>query len=378
LQLRSGDLLDATIESIDESGIHFHSSATSCSFLPHRAIQSAQIRIPLRGVPIDVKKMERLLTVPRMRRDNPPTHLVITTAGDYLRGRVINMDQEIVEFEEGVSSIKIPRNAVAVIIWLHDRLWEDQIASEELDDDADVFQVHARLRSTGRFTFQPERIDQEMIYGTSRLIGPVTCALSNIESIEFGKNITGRIAEREENAWRLQLAKSPNVFAENDPNGLPMGEQLGTGSELVGKQAPNFELNSIIGQPWRLSHQIGKLLVLDFWASWCGPCMDAMPQVERIVTDLNRDDCLWVGINIQETAERAQSAIDRLRIQSLVLLDEDGGVGSEYDARAIPLTVIVDRERVVRHVFVGGGQETLAGIEKAIHSLAEKTIDSTQ
>jgi thiol-disulfide isomerase/thioredoxin len=372
LQLRSGDLLDATIESIDESGIRFHSTTTSCTFLPHEAIRSAEIKIPLRGLPIDAKKMERLLTVPRMKRDNPPTHLAVMSNGDYLRGRLVRLNGEMAEFEEGNSPIKIPRAALAVIIWLHERLWEKDSQADEIEDEQDAFQVHVRLRSAGRFTFRPEQIDKEKIYGNSPFIGSVNCSLSNIESIEFGKDIVSHIAKREENAWRLQLAKSPTVFEESDPNGLPMVEQLGTSSGLVGKTAPNFELQSIAGQQWRLGNQLGKVIILDFWASWCGPCMHAMPQVERIVTDLDREDVMWVGINIQETAERAQSAIDRLRIQSLVLLDEDGGVGTEYDARAIPLTVIIDREGLVQHVFVGGGDETLAGIEKAVIALVNK------
>ncbi len=378
MQLRSGDLLDASIESIDDTGVRFHSTSTSCTFLPHEAIQSAEIKIPLRGLPIDVKKMERLLTVPRMKRDNPPTHLIVMSNGDYLRGRLLRLTEEFAEFEEGNSPIKIPRAAVAVIIWLHDRRWEKANEEDEAETEMDAFQVHIRLRSTGRFTFRPDRIDKEKIYGDSPFIGPVNCSLSNIESLEFGKDIVSHIAKREENAWQLQLAKSPAVFEENDPNGLPMAEQLGTSSSLVGKTAPNFEIKSIAGQPWRLGNQLGKVIVLDFWASWCGPCMHAMPQVERIVTDLDRDDVLWVGVNIQESAQRAQSAIDRLRIQSLVLLDQDGGVGTEYDARAIPLTVIIDREGLVRHVFVGGGEETLAGIEKAIAAIVEKANDATQ
>ena len=381
LQLRSGDLLDATIESIDETGIRFSSTATSATFMPHDAIQSAQLKIPVRGIPLDVKKMERLLTVPRMRRDNPPTHLLVASNGDYLRGRLKRLTTDTIEFEEGLSTITIPRSTIAVIIWLHDRLWEaakDESEVKQPESPSDVFQVHVRMRSTGRFTFQPESTDQEKIHGTSPFLGEIYCALSNIESLDFGKNVKEQIASREENAWRLQLAKAPLVFEENDAKGLPMADQLGTGSDMVGKPAPNFELKSIVGKPWRLGNQLGKTIVLDFWASWCGPCMQAMPEVERIVRDLDREDFLWVGINIEESPEKAQFAIDRLNIQSLVLLDEYGSVGTEYDARAIPLTVVIDREGIVRHVFVGGGDETLAGIEKAILSLAEKAAGPSQ
>ena len=371
LQLRSGELMDAVVDSIDESGIKFDSFATSTTFLPHQVIHSVQLKVPMRGVPIDVKKMERLLTVPRMRRDNPPTHLLITTSGDYLRGRLKRMTQETVEFDEGDTPLIVPRISVAVIIWLHDRQWEGEQPNEQIEGE-EAFQVHLRSQSMGRFTFKPERIEHEKLFGTSPLLGAVNCPLSKFESLEFGKNMIQRMAASEENAWRLSLAKSPMVFEATDENGIPMTDQLGKGSDLVGKPAPNFELKSVIGKPWRLSDQIGKAMVLDFWASWCGPCMHAMPQVERVVTDLNSDDIVWVGINIQETPERVQASVDRLNIQSLVLLDSEGSVGSEYEAQAIPLTVIIDRQGIVRHVFIGGGGDTLAGIEKAIRSLNEE------
>ncbi|MDZ4853153.1 MAG: TlpA disulfide reductase family protein [Pirellulaceae bacterium] len=368
MQLRTGELLDSTIDSIDEAGVHFHSGITSNTFLPHDAMQSVQIKVPPRGIPIDVKKMARLLTVPRMRRDNPPTHLLVTIGGDYIRGRLVRMTAETLEFEEGITPLSIPRNTVAVIIWLFDRSWEEE--DEEKTSEADeTFQVHIKTRSAGRFTFVPDKTDQEKLYGTSALLGKVQCELNNIESLEFGNNIGRRSPASEENAWRLHLAKLPMVF-EEDANGLSRIDHLGTSSDLVGKIAPNFQLKSIMGHAWRMGDQKGKVTVLDFWASWCGPCMQAMPEVERVVTDLQRDDVQWIGINLQETAERAQSSIDRLRIQSLVLLDEDGGVGTEYDAQAIPLTVLVDREGIVRHVFVGGGSEMLDAIAKAIQNLA--------
>ncbi len=378
LQLRSGELLDANIESIDETGIRFTSTATSRTFLPHQEIQSAQLKIPMRGVPIDVKKMERLLTVPRMRRDNPPTHLIVTPSGDYLRGRVIRMHGDSLEFDEGLTRVTLPRSAVAVIIWLHDRVWEDGKDAQPEGQGDNRFQVHVRMRSTGRYTFEPQAIEDEAIIGSSSLLGEIHCPLANIDTLDFGKNVIQQIAEREENAWRLQLAKLPKVFDESNSDGMPSIEQLGTGSDLVGKTAPNFELKTVDGRPWRLGNQNGKIVVLDFWASWCGPCMQAMPVVERAVRELDREDVIWVGINLEESGEKVQYTVDRLNVQSLVLLDSDGGVGAEYDARAIPLTVIIDAEGIVRHVFVGGGDETTAAIEKAVRTLAGKPTGPSQ
>jgi peroxiredoxin len=96
-----------------------------------------------------------------------------------------------------------------------------------------------------------------------------------------------------------------------------------------------------------------------------------MPQVEAIVRDLLREDVLWLGINIEETPLRAGSAIDRLKIESPILLDEFGGVAAEYQAEAIPFTVIIDRQGIIRYAFRGGEPETVLGIHQALKTLLE-------
>ncbi len=366
LQLRSGDVLDASVQTIDENGVVIQSSLTETKFLPHHVIRSVELKNPSRGKEIDRKKMERLLTVPRMQKDFPPTHLLITTQGDYLRGKLMRLTEDFAEFEEGLTPVKIPRSIISVIVWLHDREWDDKVEPKQALDP-NVFHLNVRTRSKSRFTLEPVKFENQRLYGRSQLLGDVTIPLSDIEGLEFGKNIEQMLEQSTDNPWRLDLAKSPIVFDEA-ASAASSSMQLGN-SPLVGSPAPNFELKGLDGNKWRLGDQKGKIVVLDFWASWCGPCMHGMPLVEGIVKELKQEDCIWVGVNIEESDVRARTAIERLGIQGQIVLDELGGVAKEYQARAIPLTVIIDRDGIVRHAFVGADDTSLASIRQALESL---------
>ena len=97
--------------------------------------------------------------------------------------------------------------------------------------------------------------------------------------------------------------------------------------------------------------------------------MQTMPLVDAAVRELNNPDVSLVAVNLEEPSERAQSALDRLKLETQVVLDIDGAAGQRYQANAIPQTVIVDREGVVRHVFVGGGPKLVPQLMGAIESL---------
>ena len=95
-----------------------------------------------------------------------------------------------------------------------------------------------------------------------------------------------------------------------------------------------------------------------------------MPLVEEAVGQLGSDKVQLVAVNIQETAARAQAAVDRLKMTSTVLLDSDGQAAAAYAANAIPQTVIIDRAGKVTHVFVGG-PKFVAQFKQALAAVVE-------
>lgn len=125
---------------------------------------------------------------------------------------------------------------------------------------------------------------------------------------------------------------------------------------MPGDPAPGFKLPTIVaqgalGEPFELASARGKIVVVDFWATWCGPCLKAMPHLEAFQRK-HASDVVVITINIDEPAE-ARALFDE-RGYSMILLAGDQATQERYDVGAIPHTVVIDRSGVVRRVVRGG------------------------
>ena len=127
-----------------------------------------------------------------------------------------------------------------------------------------------------------------------------------------------------------------------------------TESAQIGRPAPEFQLRDLSGATVSLSQFRGKVVVLDFWATWCQPCRQSMPEMEKL-QDRYSPGMILLAINLAESADQVRSYVSREKIRSRVLLDEDGTVGNAYQTTAIPMQVIIDRDGIVRNISVGGG-----------------------
>src|SRR5690606_5103148 len=139
--------------------------------------------------------------------------------------------------------------------------------------------------------------------------------------------------------WRLWDAPTPKAFL-SDPAGSPDGSR-GTESALVGQLAPSFELEQTDGQTFRLEDARGRVVVLDFWASWCGPCIQAMPQIDAVVAEFSATDVQLVAVNLQEQPAAIQGALERMGLEVTVAQDHRGAVAEQYGVSAIPQTVVI-------------------------------------
>ena len=119
----------------------------------------------------------------------------------------------------------------------------------------------------------------------------------------------------------------------------------------VGDAAPPFSLPSLTGESISLSDYRGQLVILDFWASWCIPCLLSMPSLEAMARELG-DDVILVGVSLDRTEAEARSYVDSRGYTDLVALygslSEARGVANEYGVLGIPRTFVIDREGIVR------------------------------
>lgn len=138
---------------------------------------------------------------------------------------------------------------------------------------------------------------------------------------------------------------------------LPDGRETSAGRELlsspsIGMPAPNFELKSLKGENIRLSDLQGKILLINFWATWCAPCRLEMPSIQeradRYPTQLE-----VLAVNFDEPQDLVQSFVDELDLHFNVLLDPGAQVQSLYRVRGYPTSFLVDGSGIVRFVHLG-------------------------
>jgi peroxiredoxin len=122
---------------------------------------------------------------------------------------------------------------------------------------------------------------------------------------------------------------------------------------LTSKPAPDFTLHSVAGTNQRLKEQRGQVVMLNFWATWCGPCRQEMPKLNHLYGKYHNAGFTLFGVNIDEDAATAAGTSSRLDVQFPVLLDTDKRVSRLYDLSTMPSTVLIDREGRVRYVHLG-------------------------
>jgi peroxiredoxin len=135
------------------------------------------------------------------------------------------------------------------------------------------------------------------------------------------------------------------------PDVLPIA---GRSSVKLGELAPNFQLRDLNGRFVTLSDLQGKVVLLNFWATWCGPCRVEMPAMEELYRMFPRKDfeILAVSTDAQGVAiTRPFQQENHLTFP--ILHDADYRVGLTYGARSLPMTFMIDREGVVRHQIFG-------------------------
>jgi thiol-disulfide isomerase/thioredoxin len=136
---------------------------------------------------------------------------------------------------------------------------------------------------------------------------------------------------------------------------------------FAGKPAIDFTLKDLAGRAHSLKSLRGKVVLLDFWATWCGPCRITMPQVAKIHAEYRRRGVEVMSINVGESAAKAGAYMRRNGYLFTTLLDQDRQVSSQYRVNGIPTLVVIDRAGTVSDYLVGARDEVAlrAALEKA-------------
>jgi thiol-disulfide isomerase/thioredoxin len=135
---------------------------------------------------------------------------------------------------------------------------------------------------------------------------------------------------------------------------LALPPRAGAGSSaLLGQPAADFALRSLAGDNVRLSEHLGEVVVINFWATWCGPCRQEMPLLDEIYNKYLRAGLVLFSVNIDEQRDPAVEMARTLKVSYPVLFDERKDVSRAYQVGTMPVTVLIDRAGVVRYVSEG-------------------------
>jgi len=138
----------------------------------------------------------------------------------------------------------------------------------------------------------------------------------------------------------------------------------------VGQPAPQFNLPTLLkDQPTALKQYAGKVIYLDFWASWCAPCRTSFPLLNKLHQKLKTQGFEVVAINLDEDKADAEKFLQKLPVDFTVLRDAKGEWSDQFAVEAMPTSFIIDKQGVVRHIHHGFNKGDINELEEKVTQL---------
>ena len=408
LFLTNGDCFPAMIKSLDEMQTVFHSTMFEGTKINNELIRGIRVLAHAGMEQLDNGAQKKLLTLPRMQRSNPPTHLIVARQGDAIRGRLKSINDDFAVMEVRGSDRSIMMKTIAEIIWLIEapevvpltvqnpeasisetEKSETQTSQAETSEpqkrEAGIsnaseslaeLQCQALFDTGARISMVPSAISDNILSGMHPQLGECQVDLASVNRLVLGDAIAAEATKSRFGKWKLENAPDPKFVNDlDDPDaeakggsGNGMSPQL---EALVGAIAPAFELPLLEGERIRLEDLRGKIVLLDFWATWCGPCIASLPKLNEIAQEYRGVNVQLIAVNIEQKPAEIKSMLGKLEIKPTVALDSDGAVARAYFAEAIPQTVIIDANGKIVRIVVGGGEAAEKQIRSTLDSLIQ-------
>ena len=133
--------------------------------------------------------------------------------------------------------------------------------------------------------------------------------------------------------------------------------------------AADFTLKSYSGKNIKLSEYRGQVVLMNFWASWCGPCRQEMPLLNDLHKKYKKLGFTVMGVNVEEDSSKARKIVKDIKIKFPVLFDTQNKVSELYQVSAMPSSVIIDRDGNVRYLHKGYKPGDMSAYKKWVKKL---------
>ncbi|WP_395738919.1 TlpA family protein disulfide reductase [Prosthecobacter sp.] len=321
-------------------------------------IAPGRVAIPI----VDLRAKENALTVPRFRKEDPPRHALLAANGDLLRGVIEAATADHFAVRSGMETIQVPRERVKAAVWLIKPA--DAVSAAFVAQDREgqppVITHWLLLNNGGRLGLKVSRFAEDAVFGTNPLLGDCRVPLSQIHVIRSSvpPESASMLALRD---WKLKYAPEPV---------LP--ESGGQSSPLLNQDAKPFKLPLLSGEEFDLSKEKGKVIVLDFWATWCGPCIKSLPGMIDEMAALDPKKVRFIGVNQAEDKDTVKTFLETRGWKFEVALDANQRVGQSFGVEGIPHTVVIGPDGKVAYVKTGYEPNGAKTIAEKVKKLLEK------
>lgn len=179
--------------------------------------------------------------------------------------------------------------------------------------------------------------------------------MTRIDAVDEAKPTPPAGSRRAQVAWTVLLlllvAGAAWTWLNRVPAGLP--GLVHTTAPRSGFLAPALKLSALDGQTYDLGTLRGKVVLVNFWATWCAPCREEMPAMDKVYRSQQDDGIVILAVNQREDASAVQAYATPLNLSLPLLLNLNGSASDLYQVRALPTTYFIDRQGVIRDIAYG-------------------------
>ena len=379
LLLNDGSIVPCRIGLASEKSLNFESKQVPAKKVPLNEVRccffnsnNVQWKKTLTN-----ETVQRALTLPRFAHELAFEHILIGKNSDLLRGNLIEIGKDVIEFESRFETLQIPRKNVVGIVAVDagaineiaetdkpvDATPEAVGATTEMKEESDPVIMHVDCGNdfiaVGRYV----SLDNEQAVLDSRLLGKLQLDDSGIRQIAFNSRFRDVSALQYFTDWQINTSIEPRWTTET--------EFAADSNELLNQPAPDFALPMLAESDiFQLSGNQGKLVVINFWETTSKPSVLGIPEYRNVIQKFSPQDVVFVGLNQGETVSTVSKFLEEKKWSSLdIAMDANKEVSGEFKVTGIPHLTVLDRSGVVRFIKVGYSKRSAAELEKQLQKL---------